>query len=482
MAEALGVAASVLGFVDYTSAILRKISSTFPDEEVFDRLLICQKILERGLEVLPRLEPHGQSHEILQVSARHTIRIVPQVEKLIQKRQKLRVSGRKGEITLRLDELEYWCKIFNEEINHLQMAELHKIMGGQLYVPYYSPQPRTPERTAAEDMPSSLSCENLQSRSDAMRPTEPIIRTAGASSSTFKPSAMTYSVPPDLEGASRRLYEYSEISPGRAFLFPFVIVPDEPGVLASTPFQVKLDSGCEQNWISSRVLKRAQVEGNKEDIKSAKAWLGFNGQSDLIVPKATITLTWYSVNAAYTHRHEFLVHDDVPFDVVLGSDFIIEEGWKKSFNDPNLALRYSGLSDEQLEKIHQKARHSKEEAEGQIQTERAMKAKDREMRRRLNLSRTGTPRSSLTPHDVLSRRSSIRTLPYAPNLALSGVTSQQTQSMSGTETEAAERQDTHSTRSKQSDSQNPQSHAFAQSTSAETEPDQGSIAGHQSCA
>lgn len=148
-----------------------------------------------------------------------------------------------------------------------------------------------------------------------------------------------------LEHVSERLRELSTLGTERPFLFPFVIVPDDPQAPATAPFRVKLDSGCDLNWISTRIVKRAGLEDKQEEAKSDKAWLGFSGGEELIVPQATITLSWYSVNAAYTHRHEFLVHDQVPFDVVLGSEFIIEEGWKKSFNDPVLALRYSDLSD-----------------------------------------------------------------------------------------------------------------------------------------
>ncbi|KAM5345681.1 hypothetical protein ACJ41O_011542 [Fusarium nematophilum] len=165
------------------------------------------------------------------------------------------------------------------------------------------------------------------------------------SASTSAPPGVPRSVAQTLEEASKRLHELSMMGTGRSFLFPLVILPDDLQAPASTPFHVKLDTGCELNWISARVLERAQLEGKQEELMSAKAWLGFNGDSDLVVPKATITLTWCSVNAAYTHRHEFLVHDDVPFDVVLGSEFIIEESWKKSFNDPVLALRHTGLSD-----------------------------------------------------------------------------------------------------------------------------------------
>jgi hypothetical protein len=151
-----------------------------------------------------------------------------------------------------------------------------------------------------------------------------------------------------LEQVSARLRELSTLGTDRPFLFPFVIVPDDPQAPSSAPFRVKLDSGCDLNWISTRILKRAGLEDKQEKAKNDGAWLGFSGGEELIVPQGTITLTWYSVNASYTHRHEFLVHDQVPFDVVLGSEFIIEEGWKKSFNDPVLALRYSELSDGKL--------------------------------------------------------------------------------------------------------------------------------------
>ncbi|KAF4437648.1 hypothetical protein F53441_12983 [Fusarium austroafricanum] len=237
----------------------------------------------------------------------------------------------------------------------------------------------------------------------------------------------------NLEKASKHLCELNKMSTGHPFLFPFVIIPDDPQVPTSTPFHVKLDSGCELNWISARVLKRARIEGRQMKLERAKGWLGFNGERDFVVPKATIILTWYSVNAAYTHRHEFLVHEDVPFDVVLGSEFIIEEGWKKSFNDPVLALRHSDLTDEQLDRIHQKTREDKEQSEAQIQAERAMRARDRQRRRMLNVSRTGTPRSN----HALSRKSSMGAIPYASSSATSSLPFQTRQSTDTTDVEPA---------------------------------------------
>ncbi|KAM6509785.1 hypothetical protein FALCPG4_017429 [Fusarium falciforme] len=141
-------------------------------------------------------------------------------------------------------------------------------------------------------------------------------------------------------------------------------------------------------------------------------------------------LSWYSINAAYTHRHEFLVHDQVPFDVVLGSKFIIEEGWKKSFNDPVLALRYSDLSDEQLREIHHKARQSKEATDAQRQAEREMRSRDRQARRQLGLSRSGTPRSFLSPvgNQALSRRMSMATVSGHSSMTRSPLSAQQSPS------------------------------------------------------
>ncbi|RSL72897.1 hypothetical protein CEP53_000957 [Fusarium sp. AF-6] len=279
-----------------------------------------------------------------------------------------------------------------------------------------------------------------------------------------------------LEQASERLHELSTLGTERPFLFPFVIVPDDPQAPASTPFRVKLDSGCDLNWISTRIVKRAGLEDKQDEAKCDRAWQGFSGGEEFIVPQATITLTWYSVNAAYTHRHEFLVHDQVPFDVVLGSEFIIEEGWKKSFNDPVLALRYSELSDEQLREIHHKARQNKEATDAQRQAEREMRSRDRQARRQFGLSRTGTPRSFLSPagSQAISRRMSMATISGRSSLARSPLSTQQSYSATS-ENSISESPDPLSATSTQQDAAPSNLEETVPSVQIETEPERDAV-------
>lgn len=167
---------------------------------------------------------------------------------------------------------------------------------------------------------------------------------AAHAASTPVPGPQLWHEGQEFEQALERLRDFTRRGTEDPFSFPFIIVPDDPQTPASTPSRVKLDSGCKLNWISAHILKRFGLEEKQEEVECEGTWLGFNGQP--IVPQARITLTWYSVNAARTRRHEFLVHDQVPFDAVMGTQFIMEEdGWMDSFNDPVLALRHSGLSD-----------------------------------------------------------------------------------------------------------------------------------------
>ncbi|RSL83492.1 hypothetical protein CEP51_004457 [Fusarium floridanum] len=287
-------------------------------------------------------------------------------------------------------------------------------------------------------IPSSVFVElNTHDDSQTQRPfisvtqddtTPPTEAQETASTTPAQPSTASASrLHRELEQVSERLRELSKLGTESPFLFPFVVVPDDPQAPTPAPFRVKLDSGCDLNWISARIVKRAGLEDKQEEVKCDKAWQGFSGGQELIVPQATITLTWYSVNAAYTHRHEFLVHHQVPFDVVLGSRFIIEEGWKKSFNDPVLALRYSELSDEQLREIHHKARQNKEATEAQRQAEREMRSRDRQARRQFGLSRTGTPRSLLSRagSQAISPRMSMATINGHSPLRRSPLSAQQ---------------------------------------------------------
>lgn len=78
----------------------------------------------------------------------------------------------------------------------------------------------------------------------------------------------------------------------------------------------KIDSGCEDNWISADVLARAKLVDKVVEIKKKKAFTHFSGHH--VVPTGMVDITWYASNTAMSRRTTFLVHPTVPFDLVLG--------------------------------------------------------------------------------------------------------------------------------------------------------------------
>ncbi|KAJ3456479.1 hypothetical protein MRS44_016502 [Fusarium solani] len=443
MADPLSITASVAGLVTQTQLILRALSRlrlSSVDRGLLDRLWLIQKIISRGADVLPQalenelFRKHHQ--ETMELCFSQCARLIPQLEHHIHKANKnpIRAFLLDQDIAETLKHLETWSKLLSEEMNEWKLIDLHRIIvdGFQLQDAmtgkshFYLAETADMvkhliSRCHPNTIPTGMPCnENATSsmQEEAQGSLEPGIRDDAQHSAERSDAAMTVAAPAlamyqsrvgqGLEQVSARLRELSTLGTDRPFLFPFVIVPDDPQAPSSAPFRVKLDSGCDLNWISTRILKRAGLEDKQEKAKSDGAWLGFSGGEELIVPQGTITLTWYSVNASYTHRHEFLVHDQVPFDVVLGSEFIIEEGWKKSFNDPVLALRYSELN--QLREIHHKARQNKDATDAQRQAEREMRSRDRQARPRSPLSAqalstTSESRSILESSEPLSATS-----------------------------------------------------------------------------
>ncbi|UPK95781.1 hypothetical protein LCI18_006716 [Fusarium solani-melongenae] len=461
MAESLYIAASVAGLGTQTQEIigvLSKLRLSYVDRGLLDRVWLIQKIISRSADVIPQAlenELFRKHHkETMDLCFSKCAHLIPQLEKQIHKATKNRVRAflLDQHIVEILRHLEIWSTLLSEEMNEWKLNHLHRMIedGFKLQDAMIDKSHFYLAETAdmikhligrchPDTIPMGMPCNENATGSmqeETQGSLEPGIRDDARRSAESSDAAMTVVAPASttyqsrlgqgLEQVSERLRELNTSGTDPPFLFPFVIVPDDPQAPSSAPFRVKLDSGCDLNWISTRILKRAGLEDKQKEAKSDRAWLGFSSGEELILPQGTITLTWYSVNASYTHRHEFLVHDQVPFDVVLGSEFIIEEGWKKSFNDPVLALRYSDLSDDQLREIHHKARQNKDATDAQRQAEREMRSKDRQARRQFGLSRTGTPRSLLSPagSQPLSHRISRATIAGHPSTARSPLSAQ----------------------------------------------------------
>lgn len=103
----------------------------------------------------------------------------------------------------------------------------------------------------------------------------------------------------------------------------------------------KLDTGCDQNWISMEVLERAGLRKSIDPIESTQSYIAFGGGE--FEPIGKVDIDWYATNASKSNRTSFLVHHDVPFDMVLGRIWIAEESIFV-FNKPVLALRMGNFT------------------------------------------------------------------------------------------------------------------------------------------
>lgn len=105
----------------------------------------------------------------------------------------------------------------------------------------------------------------------------------------------------------------------------------------------KLDSGCDDNWISTAIIERAGLSNEVilQPTDDPTTYTAFGGQK--FKPLGSIVVSWFAVNLSVSKETNFLVLDDIPSDIVLGKTFILEEG-VFMFSKPALALRQSKLS------------------------------------------------------------------------------------------------------------------------------------------
>jgi hypothetical protein len=104
-----------------------------------------------------------------------------------------------------------------------------------------------------------------------------------------------------------------------------------------------LDSGSEDNWVSSDLITRGGLLDQVSALDDAgdTFYAGFGGNP--FKPEGIIALTWYASNSATTKDTAFLVHPSAPFDMILGKKWIAEESIFV-FDKPALALRQGNFS------------------------------------------------------------------------------------------------------------------------------------------
>lgn len=130
-----------------------------------------------------------------------------------------------------------------------------------------------------------------------------------------------------------REYVPSEQDP---FAFTATIVTHRENKVENTVVRAKMDTGCDENWMSAGILARAGLMDLLKPAESEETYLGFGGT--IFNPIGKLEVTWYGVNAAKSWTNTFLVHQDGPFDMVLGSIWITEDSIL-TLSRPALALR-----------------------------------------------------------------------------------------------------------------------------------------------
>lgn len=107
-----------------------------------------------------------------------------------------------------------------------------------------------------------------------------------------------------------------------SLIFPFNLVSQSSHAAEGLPTRmVKLDTGAHDNWIHSKTLERWGVQYESTD--DPKTYVGAGGGQFQAL--GCVTIFWYSTNKAKTKESVFLVHDELPFDAILGSSYIMAE-------------------------------------------------------------------------------------------------------------------------------------------------------------
>ena len=125
------------------------------------------------------------------------------------------------------------------------------------------------------------------------------------------------------------------------FGFTATIIRTYEGNSYHTVARGKLDSGCDDNWISTDIIERAGMGEEVQHIERSATYTAFGGHQ--FQPLGSIDVSWFAQNASISRKSKFLVHDGVPFDMVLGTTFITKES-SFVFDKPALALRQDKLT------------------------------------------------------------------------------------------------------------------------------------------
>lgn len=101
----------------------------------------------------------------------------------------------------------------------------------------------------------------------------------------------------------------------------------EGAAWARTYCRATLDTACDDNWVSTSTIERANLRDSVEVITEPDAFGSFSGH--VMVPQGQVELTFFldmaSGSSQQTRTEAFYVFDQLPVDLVLGKGFIAKQ-------------------------------------------------------------------------------------------------------------------------------------------------------------
>ncbi|KAH0361933.1 hypothetical protein KCU65_g8392, partial [Aureobasidium melanogenum] len=186
-----------------------------------------------------------------------------------------------------------------------------------------------------------------------------------------------------------------------------VIHEDKPRYIAA---RAKYDTGSDVNFTSSAFVVENGLSPLLEELDNAEIFVGLNDQEYHV--KYTVVLHWCAATMHKARTTTFFVADEVPYDILLGNEFIIRN---RVFEPQRtvLALRYKHRSSAQREEEEKRNRDHEVLATLEQQRTRAedalKRAQEREAKRKAKLQTSASSMSS--DHTSANSRTYTPTIP-----------------------------------------------------------------------
>ncbi|KAG9585507.1 hypothetical protein KCU77_g9923, partial [Aureobasidium melanogenum] len=197
-----------------------------------------------------------------------------------------------------------------------------------------------------------------------------------------------------LSGGTANRYSSVNIDPSITDSTITVIHEDKPRYIAA---RAKYDTGSDVNFTSSAFVAESGLSSLLEELDHSEIFVGLNDQEYHV--KHTVVLHWCAATMHKARTTTFFVADEVPYDILLGNEFIIRN---RVFEPQRtvLALRYKHRSTAQREEEETRNRDHEMLATLEQQRTRAedalKRAQEREAKKKAKLQ---TSASSMISSD-----------------------------------------------------------------------------------